>query len=272
VYFLHHGWMLTWTEGEHFIAGETSFQALRLGTAEHRDPPQEGEFLIFKPRPLVEQYAALVAELRPQRIVELGVRKGGSALFFAELARPERLVAIDRQALMQVIERVSSHATARGLSEVVQIFGGVDQADRSRVAQIVEEQFEGSPLDLVVDDCSHLYDPTRASFNELFPRLRPGGRYVIEDWRWAHPPLDSGHRERVLYPDQVPLTRLLFEIALGIPAVPGLISEISINLRVAVVTRGDAQVDRGAFEISEYAKPTGQTLLQGLGAGVPPSR
>jgi predicted O-methyltransferase YrrM len=264
--------MLTWTEGEHFIAGETAFQALRLGTAEHRDPPREGEFLIFKPRPLVEQYAALVAELQPRRIVELGVRKGGSTLFFAELARPERLVAIDRQSLTKVIERVSSRAAARGLSEVVQIFDEVDQADRSRLAQIVEEQFEGSPLDLVLDDCSHLYEPTRASFNELFPRLRPGGRYVIEDWRWAHPPFDSEYRDKVLYPDQVPLTRLLFEIALGIPAMPGLISEISINLRVAVITRGDVQVDPGDFEISEYVKSTGQTLLQGLGAGVPASR
>jgi predicted methyltransferase len=35
-------------------------------------------------------------------------------------------------------------------------------------------------LDLVVDDTSHL-GPTRASFNTLFPRLRPGGVYVIED-------------------------------------------------------------------------------------------
>jgi hypothetical protein len=60
------------------------------------------------------------------------------------------------------------------------------------------EQFDGGPLDLVVDDCSHLYEPTRASFNELFPRLRPGGAYVIEDWVWAHTPLDSEHPEGLL--------------------------------------------------------------------------
>ena len=33
----------------------------------------------------------------------------------------------------------------------------------------MEENFSGEDLDLVIDDCSHLYEETRASFNELFP-------------------------------------------------------------------------------------------------------
>ena len=43
-------------------------------------------------------------------------------------------------------------------------------------------------LDLVVDDASHTYEETKASFEFLFPLLRPGGIYVIEDWSWAHHP------------------------------------------------------------------------------------
>ena len=43
-------------------------------------------------------------------------------------------------------------------------------------------------LDLVVDDASHAYEETKTSFEVLFPLLRPGGIYVIEDWSWAHHP------------------------------------------------------------------------------------
>ena len=41
-------------------------------------------------------------------------------------------------------------------------------------------------IDLVVDDASHLYEQTKATFAMLFPLVRPGGNYVIEDWSWAH--------------------------------------------------------------------------------------
>jgi hypothetical protein len=38
----------------------------------------------------------------------------------------------------------------------------------------------------VIDDASHIYEPTRASFETLFPYLRPGGLYIIEDWQWSY--------------------------------------------------------------------------------------
>jgi SAM-dependent methyltransferase len=253
--------MLDWKDGERFVVGGTAFQALLTGTVKYGEPEREEEFLIFKPRPLIERYATLVAELRPQRIFELGIKTGGSTMFFAEFARPLRLVAIDREPLSQVIERIQAQAAQADLAEVVRAFGDVDQADRARLAEIVEEQFDGSPLDLVVDDCSHLYEPTRASFNELFPRLGPNGVYVIEDWQWAHPPLDSEDPERVLYPGQVPLTRLLFEIALALPSIPGLISNISISSPAAVITRGDADIDPSGFDISTCSNRKGQALL-----------
>jgi SAM-dependent methyltransferase len=202
----------------------------------------------------------LIGELRPQHIFEFGSFGGGSALFFAELARPRRLVTIDRLPLPQVRRRVERYAASRGFGDVVRTFGEVDQADRQRLAQIVEEEFDGSALDLVVDDCSHLYAATRASFNELFPRLRPGGAYVIEDWRWAHTPVGEQPLEG-LFPDQVPLTRLLFEIVLALPGIPDLITEISVQRELILVKRGDAKVDSGTFDVSASSNPRGQALL-----------
>ena len=34
----------------------------------------------------------------------------------------------------------------------------------------------------MIDDASHLLMPTERSFDALFPRVRPGGAYIIEDW------------------------------------------------------------------------------------------
>jgi predicted O-methyltransferase YrrM len=253
--------MVKWEDDEHFVVGGTAFQALPEGSPGHRGPARDGEFRIFKPRAAVERYAALIAELQPRRIFELGIRMGGSTVFFAELARPERLVAIDCQPLRDVIPRIRQHLAGSDLEDVVRPVGEVDQADRARLAELVDEHIDGGPLDLVVDDCSHLYEPTRASFNELFPRLRPGGLYVIEDWRWAHPPVHSEHPERVLYPGQVPLTRLLFEAGLAIPGLPGLVSEIRLDIECAVIRRGDAHVDPAAFEIAACSNRLGRALL-----------
>ena len=253
--------MLTWEDSERRLrTGETLFHTLAPGDVLHRVTPGDGEFAVFKPRSLIEKYAALVAERRPQRIVELGIAMGGSTVLLAELARPAKLVAIDLEPLDEVRARVGEHAERRGFSEVIRTVGGVDQADRSRIAQIVEEEFEGHAPDLVIDDCSHLYEPTRASFNELFPRLRPGGTYLIEDWNWAHNPLDSEYPEG-LWPDEVPLTRLFFEIELAIPSVPGLIKSISIDVQTAVITRGDAEIDPKDFEIASCANQRGRALL-----------
>jgi hypothetical protein len=84
---------------------------------------------------------------------------------------------------------------------------GVDQTDAKRLDEICENAFGDAPLDIVIDDASHLYAESRRSFELLFPRMRPGGLYVIEDWAWFHwrgtEESFSGHR---------PLTHLVNEI------------------------------------------------------------
>ncbi len=54
------------------------------------------------------------------------------------------------------------------------------------VRQIIDDEFGSEPLDLVTDDASHLLDLTRISFETLFPRIRPGGVFIIEDWNCDH--------------------------------------------------------------------------------------
>jgi hypothetical protein len=46
--------------------------------------------------------------------------------------------------------------------------------------------------DLIVDDCSHDGEQTRRSWDLLWPLVKPGRWYVIEDWQVAFPPWTYG--------------------------------------------------------------------------------
>ena len=255
--------VLSWNAEDLFVVGETRFKILpdHGFWARERIEMEGADFLIAKPRWLVERYVELIGDLRPQYIFELGIFQGGSTALLAEIARPRRLVAIDR--LPGKKRRVEEYASSRDLQNVVRTYGGVEQDDRSRLAEIVDSEFDGHPLDLIVDDCSHQYAETRESFNELFPHLRPGGLYVIEDWPWAHTPLGMEPLDG-FFPDRVPLTRLIFELVLAVPALPGLIADVTVDLGAAIVRRGDEPIDPHGFDISACSNPRGRRLLAPL--------
>jgi hypothetical protein len=127
-------------------------------------------------------------------------------------------------------------------------------------------------LDLVIDDASHLLGPTRSSFNVLFPLLRPGGVYVIEDWsvdlsieREMSQDPEVANRVRLeiaKHPeleDVVPLTRLLFEIVLA-SAYTDFIEAMEIRPAWLSVTRG-AESTPGDFDVRRCSLSMGQRLL-----------
>jgi predicted O-methyltransferase YrrM len=129
---------------------------------------------------MVARYERLLAPFEGPRMVELGISQGGSVALLALLARPEKFVAIELAS--EPVAPLLDALRERGMADAVKPYFGVDQADRARLTQIVEDEFGDAPLDLVIDDASHRYDETVASFEVLFPRLRPGGVFVIEDW------------------------------------------------------------------------------------------
>ena len=52
--------------------------------------------------------------------------------------------------------KIDRQITAGALDAgVIQLHGGIDQADRSELARIYAEGFGDTEIDLVIDDCSH---------------------------------------------------------------------------------------------------------------------
>jgi len=73
-----------------------------------------------------------------------------------------------------------------------------DQTDRPRLEAICRLHApEG--FDLIIDDASHIGHAAAASYAALFPRLKSGGLYVIEDWGTGYyddwP--DGGHYQKI---------------------------------------------------------------------------
>lgn len=93
------------------------------------------------------------------------------------------------------------HYFHRGLITGLDVFdkSGVDEA---RLSTVVGDQSDRDflidlykqigPLDIVVDDGSHESEHIIASFTALFPLMRPGGMYVIEDLQTSYWPGYNG--------------------------------------------------------------------------------
>jgi cephalosporin hydroxylase len=233
-------------------------------------------FTLTKPASLVARYDGLLREFVGPRMVELGVAYGGSLAYFALRARPSKLVGIEYEAArLEILDRFIE---SRGLSDVVRPYYGVDQSDRERLHGIVATEFHGEAIDLVVDDASHRYGATLASFETLFPLVRPGGLYVIEDWAGLHEMADAfnrrltaagpGENERLeaLIAERMesgvgaetPLSRLAIEVMLAQTSEARLIDELSVNRHWIAVRRGPAPLAGTGFRLADhYADPFG---------------
>lgn len=117
------------------------------------------------------EYERIIGDRRnqPLRILELGVFSGASMLIWREYPPNATIVGLDSA-------KAPPPAIA-GESGIHYISGLQDDPATLDTAL----RAAGGPLDLVVDDCSHIARVTKRSFNHLFPHVRPGGHYVIED-------------------------------------------------------------------------------------------
>lgn len=220
-------------------------------------PEQESaadHFVLAKDRRMVETLIAVLASLAPARIVELGIFKGGSTALIALLTRPQTLTAVDFSPTP--VPALDEFIVAAGLEAVVRPHHGVDQSDARTLAAVVDADHGGEPLDLVIDDASHLYRETRASFALLFPRLRPGGLFMIEDWAWAHYGRRLWQTRGGWFHDRPALTNLIIELTMIAGTSPDLIPKMTVVRDWVIVERGPRRVE-GALRLEDHYENRG---------------
>ena len=208
-------------------------------------------FMFYKVEGLVRLYQKFFEsrpEFVPHNIFELGIFDGGSTAFWYEVFHPEKIVAID------LLDREDNpyfrkYIASRQLEKKVRTYWRTNQADKARLLEIASQEFH-APLDLVIDDCSHMYMPTLASFEVLFPLLRPGGLYIIEDWAWGHWPdyIKPDHP----WSKEEPPTTLLTQFIEAIGSTFGLIDRINVFRAFIILERGAQALDPGTFRLEDH--------------------
>lgn len=250
---------LTWESDAVARLDELAFRIGQVEADEGSLGLRDGSFALYKTRPHLEEYHRYWSsrpDFAPRNLLELGMLDGGSVALWFELFQPRKHVGVDL-ATGRDTRYFERYVRSRGLEDRISAHWGTDQADKHRLWEIVAEEFDG-PLDLVMDDACHLYRPTRASLEALFPLLRPGGLYVIEDWAWGHwPELDPPRHPDV---DAAALTRLVDELIAVLGTARNVVEGIDARRGFVVVERGPAELDPSAFSLERHTEWAGSRL------------
>lgn len=119
------------------------------------------------------------------KILEIGIFKGSSLRMWRDYFLKSTIFGIDVKEKHLFYEKR------------IKIFRG-DQADAVFLNEISEKI---SPLDIVIDDGGHVSGDIIKSFKVLFPMLRSGGIYVIEDLHTSYSDEYGGNIENPNNPD-----------------------------------------------------------------------
>jgi predicted O-methyltransferase YrrM len=235
-----------WNDEHTFTLDGITYSSMQDGDA---------DLLLLKTQPMVDFYVDLVAREQPRRIFDLGIYRGGSAALLTQLADPDKLVCIDRQ--RTPVPALQAFIDA-GRQDTMAAHYGIDQTDVEALEHIVATEFDG-PLDLVIDDASHLYRPTLTSFNQLFPHLRPGGLYVVEDWAGSHDRFMGTDPD-----DGDSMSRLAFELTLVVARHPRMVVDLKITPYFVIARRGPADLHPGRFDLRRHLGELGTRMSEAL--------
>lgn len=118
--------------------------------------------------PVYERFFAPYKD-RPINILEIGVSHGGSLQVWQKyFHQKSNIVGVDIEPLCKQIEQGN-----------IKIFTG-SASDRAFMESLPFD------FDIIIDDGSHIQSDVRESFQVMFPRLKNGGLYFVEDLHTAY--------------------------------------------------------------------------------------
>jgi hypothetical protein len=215
-------------------------------------PPPADAIPVFKSLPMMRQLVDLIEQERPQRIVEVGIYKGGSTAMLAALAPEAEILAIELDP--GPAPHLERYRAAGGRTEHLRTEFGVDQADRPRLQSLVADAFGGEAIDLVIEDASHALVPSRITLDALLPLVRHRGAYLFEDWSWAH--LRAGAWGATFggsdWPDGRSPSPLVYEMVMATGSSEGIIDAVDVRPSTALARRGGAPLDPETFHLREH--------------------
>jgi predicted O-methyltransferase YrrM len=227
--------------------------------------------VILKDSRLLRQYLEFLGPHSTGNLLELGIWQGGSPLFYGLATDSRKIVAVDILNPGPIPENVEQAARSayknpaldgiierHGLRDKVSLNFGVSQADRATVIEIIDREFGDEKIDLVIDDASHHYELSRKSFEIIFPRLRQGGLYIIEDWQWAH--IDSPqYQNGEVFGEQPALTNFIFELLVAYGGHPDLFMNIEVRSWFVAIQKGSRPIGDD-FRLDDLLRMRGKSL------------
>ena len=120
---------------------------------------------INKPMWFLEVYDELFSEFKNKKVtvMEIGVCRGGSIKIWEQYFIKGKIIGVESG----VEAQVSEHSFGERVS-----IKNVDQTDPI----LAEEEY-----DIIIDDGGHTMKQQICSFEMLFPKVKKGGMYIIED-------------------------------------------------------------------------------------------
>lgn len=103
----------------------------------------------------------------PLKVLEVGICYGGALQAMRDYLPNATIIGYDIEVHQLRIENYDR----------IKIFQG-SQDDPAKLKEVSDLY---GPFDVVIDDACHLFEPQLVTLNNIWPKVAPGGLYIIED-------------------------------------------------------------------------------------------